>query len=175
MGEDIVHFVTRICSCVKPPHINPVAPFGTITTTQPMEIVSIDFFNLNQCSGGYEYLLVVTNHFTRYTQAYPTRNKAPRTAAERMIFNDFLLKSGMPKYILDDQGMLYEVQPEKSQDGKMRRILHRNMLLPCEIILEEPEGFHLKKEKHKKSKQAASHKFVNNTSNKKAVKMSSKG
>ena len=31
--------------------------------------------------------------------------------------------------------------------------------------LEEPEGFHLKKEKHKKPKQeAASHKFANNNS-----------
>ena len=59
---------------------------------------------------------------------------------------------------------MYEVQPEKSRDGKKRRVLHRNMLSPCEAILEESEGFHLKKENHKKPKQAASHKFVNNTS-----------
>ena len=50
--------------------------------------------------------------------------------------------------------MVYEVQPEKSQDGKKRRILHRNILLPREAILEEPEGFHLKKEKHKEPKKA---------------------
>ena len=31
--------------------------------------------------------------------------------------------------------------------------LHRNLFLPCEAILEEPEGFHLKKEKQKKPKQ----------------------
>ena len=59
---------------------------------------------------------------------------------------------------------MYEVQPGKSQDVKKRRVLHRNILLPCEAILEEPEGFHLKKEKHKKPKRAASHKFANNTS-----------
>ena len=41
------------------------------------------------------------------------------------------------------------------------------MLLPCEAILGEPEGFHLKKEKHK-PKQAASHKSANNTSDKKS-------
>ena len=77
MGEDIVNFATRICSCVKkkPPHIKPVAPLGTITTTQPMEIVSIDFLHLDQCSGGCEYLVMVTDHCTCYTQAYPTRNK----------------------------------------------------------------------------------------------------
>ena len=61
-----------------------------------------------------------------------------------------------------EDSLVYEVQ--KSQDGKKRRVLHRNMLLPCEAILEEPEGFHLNKEKHKKPKQVASHKFANNTS-----------
>ena len=38
------------------------------------------------------------------------------------------------------------------------------MLLSCEAVLEEPEWFQLKEEKHKKQKQAASHKFANNTS-----------
>ena len=41
------------------------------------------------------------------------------------------------------------------------------MLLPCETILGEPEGFHLKKEKQKKPQQeTASHKFSNNISDK---------
>ena len=37
------------------------------------------------------------------------------------------------------------------------------MLLPYEVILEEPGGFHLKKEKHKKQRQAATYKSTNNT------------
>ena len=37
------------------------------------------------------------------------------------------------------------------------------MLLLCEAILEEPEGFHLKKEKQKKPKQAPTHKFACDT------------
>ena len=105
MEEDIVHFIIRICSCVKkkPPHIKPVFPLGTITTTQPMEIVSIDFFHLDQCSVGCESLLMATDHFTCYTKAYPTRNKSSLTTAERK-FNDFILRSGIPEHILHDQG-----------------------------------------------------------------------
>ena len=34
----------------------------------------------------------------------------------------------------------------------MERRDEYNMLLPCETILEESEGFHLKKKKHKKPK-----------------------
>ena len=38
------------------------------------------------------------------------------------------------------------------------------MLLPWEAISEEPERFHLKKEKHKKPKQETRHNFAINTS-----------
>ena len=57
--------------------------------------------------------------------------------------------------------LVYKIQPEKNQDEKKRRAVHRNMPLPCEAILEDPKRFHLKKEKHK-PKQVASHKFADN-------------
>ena len=52
-----------------------------------------------------------------------------------------------------------------------------HMLLPCEAFLEEPEGFHLKKEKQKKLRKVlTSHKFsdASNTTQK-AVRMIFKG
>ena len=49
-----------------------------------MQIVGIDFMHLDTCSGGYQYILVITDHFSRYTQAYPTRNKVAKTAAEKL-------------------------------------------------------------------------------------------
>ena len=59
--------------------------------------------------------------------------------------------------------LVYKIQPKKNQDEKKRRAVYRNMPLPCEAILEDPKGFHLKKEKHK-PKQVASHKFADNAS-----------
>ena len=73
-----------------------------------MEITSIDFLCLDQCSGGYECLLVVTDHFTRYTQTNPTRNKAPQKVAAERLFSDFILRFGMPKHILHDQGKEFD-------------------------------------------------------------------
>ena len=73
-----------------------------------MEITSIDFLHLDQFSGGYECLLVATDHFTRYTQTSPTRNKASRKVAAERLFSDFILRIGMPKHILHNQGKEFD-------------------------------------------------------------------
>ena len=68
-----------------------------------MNLIAIDFLKVDKCSGGYEYILVIVDHFTRYTQAYATRNKSAKTASEKLV-NDFILRFSVPDRILHDQG-----------------------------------------------------------------------
>ena len=68
-----------------------------------MDIIAIDFLKVDREAGGYEYILVTIDQFTRYAQAYATTNKSAKTAAEK-LFNDFVLKFGTPNRILHDQG-----------------------------------------------------------------------
>ena len=91
MERDINHFVTNVCQCIKnkKPLVNSRALAQSIIMSGPFELVSIEFVHLEKCAGGYEYILVVIDHFTRFAQAYATTNKSAKTSAEKLI-NDYI-------------------------------------------------------------------------------------
>ncbi len=68
MQREVEHYVTHVCRCLRSKRPNRVtrAPLTNITTTYTFEVVSIDFLYLEKCKGGYEYILVVIEHFTRF-------------------------------------------------------------------------------------------------------------
>ena len=90
MHSDIKHYVQNVCCCLKQkrPATTQREPLHPIETTSPFQLVSIDFLHLEKSKGGYEYILVIMDHFTRFAQAYPTRNKSAKTAAQK-VYNDF--------------------------------------------------------------------------------------
>ena len=109
MNNEVKSFVGKICKYVKDKR--PVrllqAPQNSITSSAPMEPVGLDFLHLDTCVGGFQYLLVIKDHLTQYTQLYSTRNKEAKTAAEK-LFNDYVLRFGMPGKIIHDQGREFE-------------------------------------------------------------------
>ena len=52
---------------------------------------------------------MVTDHFTKYSQAYPTRDQKATTVA-KVLFNNFITHYGFPVRIHSDQGRNFEGQ-----------------------------------------------------------------
>ena len=47
--------------------------------------------------------VIVVDHFTKYIQAFPTKNKSDCSAAD-FLFNKYFLDYSFPKHVIHDEG-----------------------------------------------------------------------
>ena len=89
--KDITHYIRKKCKCVKEknPNKQQTAPLQSIITHEPFELVTIDFLHLNRSKGGYEYLLVVVDHFSKFVQAFPTKTSLRELLLVYCLINIF--------------------------------------------------------------------------------------
>lgn len=78
------------------------APLIPVVATQPLEFVTMDYLSLEP-SAGYSSILVITDHFSKFAVAIPTRNQTAKTTA-RLLIDHFLLPYGIPEKLHSDQG-----------------------------------------------------------------------
>ena len=87
----------------------PKGPLKNIVATHPLELVHLDYLCLEPGKGLEENILVVTDYFTRYAQAYVTRNQTAQMTA-KTLWDKYIVHYGLPKKILTDQGQNFESQ-----------------------------------------------------------------
>ena len=87
----------------------PKAPLENIVATHPLEVVHLNYLCLEPEKVLEENVLVVTDHFTRYAQAYVTRTQTAQTTV-RTLLDKFIIHYGFPEKILLDQGHNFESQ-----------------------------------------------------------------
>lgn len=109
MSKDVQMYVKNCQRCVvgKTPEPEARAPLESIHTSEPMELVCIDFWCAEQNSGKVVDVLVVTDHFSKMAHAFPCRNQSAKQVARR-LWNDFFCIYGFPKRIHSDQGANFE-------------------------------------------------------------------
>ena len=105
---DIEKFVRNCPRCIRRKAQGKTsANLVVVESTFPMDLVCMDFLSLEMSAGGYEHILVITDHFTRYAQAIPTKNQSAKTTA-RVLFDNFICHYGFPARLHSDQGRNFE-------------------------------------------------------------------
>lgn len=106
LKDDVSKFVTKCDDCQRHKHsTHPVEPL-TVTTTasSAFENIFLDLVgSLNQDDEDFRYILTLQCDLTKFVEAYPIKNKDAETVA-RAFVNNFILRFGIPKEIVTDQG-----------------------------------------------------------------------
>ena len=107
MQTEAMQYVLKCTRCLRrktPPHVAPLQP---IHVTQPLELVHMDYLSLEPSKGNIENVLVITDHFTRYALAYPSKTQTAQATA-RILWDNFICHYGFPEKFISDQGRNFE-------------------------------------------------------------------
>lgn len=106
MKNDVRLYVKscHICACTKPLNSRPEDPMTSRKPRQPWEVISIDLMGpYPRTSKGKSYILVATDCFSRWTEAYPLGTATTKNITETLE-REFFSRFGYPRVCLSDNG-----------------------------------------------------------------------
>ena len=107
MQAEAMQHVLKCTRCLRRKTPSHVAPLQPIHVTQPLDLVHMDYLSLEPSKGNIENVLVITDHFTRYALAYPSKTQTAQATA-RILWDNFICHYGFPEKFISDQGRNFE-------------------------------------------------------------------
>ncbi|KAG5268959.1 hypothetical protein AALO_G00196750 [Alosa alosa] len=95
------------CVLAKPVHPPLRTAMGHLLSSRPNHILAIDFPCLERSRSGFECVLVMTDVFSKFTQAVPTKDQRAPTVAGVLV-KEWFYRFGVPSRIHSDQGRNFE-------------------------------------------------------------------
>ncbi|KAL1254368.1 hypothetical protein QQF64_016597 [Cirrhinus molitorella] len=83
------------------------APMESIQTMFPLELICMDYLSLEPDNRDTRNILVITDHFTKFAVAIPTKDQKAKTIA-KALWENFIVHYGFPSHLLSDQGRDFE-------------------------------------------------------------------
>lgn len=75
MQRDVANWINSCERCVKSKKTAEKTELVNIRTSQPLELVCMDYLTLEPSKGGIQNILVITDNFTKFSIAVPTKNQ----------------------------------------------------------------------------------------------------
>ncbi len=108
MAADVEQKIRTCSRCVRRKTLpERSTPLVNITTSRPFELLCMDFLSLEPDSSNARDILVLTDHFTKFTVAFPTPNQKAKIVA-KCLWDNFIVYYGIPERIHTDQGTDFE-------------------------------------------------------------------
>ena len=109
MYRDTDHWLSQCERCLisKGDYTELKTQQGSLTAQQPLELLCIDFMKADIAKGGKENILVLTDAFSKYSQAIITNNQKALTVAKILVEKWFSV-FGIPARIHSDQGRSFD-------------------------------------------------------------------
>ena len=109
MSDDVKEWLTQCVACVK--RKSPAGchhPLGNIPTGHRWDRIAMDILDVcDPTPDGHRYILVIADYYSKWTEAFPMKNKCADTVADLLVDN-IILRFGMPLVIHSDQGREFE-------------------------------------------------------------------
>ena len=107
MRTDVERHIECCPRCLRFKSAPEIAPLQSVTASFPLEVVHLDFLKVEDSRDQYRSVLVVTDHFTGFAQAYLAPNESARSTA-KLFVEEFCTSFGIPERIISDQGRNFE-------------------------------------------------------------------
>ena len=104
MSKDVEEYCQKCDRCVLSKQGKKIhTTQGNLLARKPLEVLAMDYTLLEPASNSMKNVLVITDAFTKYTMAIPTRDQKASTVA-KVLVREWFVKLGVPRQLHSDQG-----------------------------------------------------------------------